>query len=826
MICMNNNIDDLDFNKFLENFTTNALSGLKEADRVALASGSLYVGTEHVLIGIMSNHDSQAAKFMKERGIMLDVHRMNKAMPQIQTLQSATNKGLSEASKLTLKMAWDIAQEYGQDKCGTEHILLAIMSQKNSSAISFMRNMNMDTERLVGELENVLDNQSYSGAAVGVGGKKTDRKYRKSILDQFGIDLTQSAKEGKLDPVIGREVQIRRLITILNRRTKNNPVIIGEPGVGKTAVVEGLAQRIVAEDVPDSLLGKRVVTLDLAGMVAGTKYRGEFEERLKKVMTELEHDKSIIIFIDEMHLLVGAGSAEGTMDAGNILKPALSRGKIQIIGATTTKEYTKHIEKDAALERRFQPIIVPESTKVETVAILRGLKKHYEEFHRVEYSDQVIQDCVELASRYINDRFLPDKAIDLMDETAAHLRVDKGKTPPEIKAIMKDIRNVQAKIDLAVEKEAYQEAAEQKTKLEKAKLKLEDLNKSGKGAQVIPVTSDDLAEVVSRMSGVPVSRVVKSEAGYLIKLEDHIKKHLIGQSEAITAVASAVRRGRAGVSSEKRPTGSFIFLGPTGVGKTELARVLAREFFGSEDALVKIDMSEMSERHNVSRLVGAPAGYVGYEDGGQLTDKIRRQPYSVVLFDEIEKAHPDVFNMLLQILEDGVLTDGQGRKIDFSNTIIIMTSNIGADKLQKEASFGFSAISKSDVATLDELHDANKQKVLDDLKKSMRPELINRIDKMIVFRALTPSDAKQILQLQLAELRSRLVKKGISFEVSTKALDWLVDKGYDSKYGARPMRRLIQDELEDQIALGMLDGRYNKGHVIKISIKNSELTFA
>jgi ATP-dependent Clp protease ATP-binding subunit ClpC len=645
-------------------------------------------------------------------------------------------------------------------------------------------------------------------------------------LDFFGTDLTLLARQGKLDPVVGRENQIRRVITILNRRTKNNPVLIGEPGVGKTAIVEGLAQRIIAEDVPDSLLDKRIITLDLAGMIAGTKYRGEFEERLKKVMGELEKDHRSIVFIDELHLIVGAGAAEGAMDAGNILKPALARGKIQLIGATTTVEYTKHIEKDAALERRFQPIQVPETTPSETLAILKGLRKHYESFHNVTLSDEVLEDAVNLAKRYINDRFMPDKAIDLIDETSAHLRVDKGKTSPEVRALQKELKLVNAQIDEAVDTEDYERAAKAKTRASQINEQLRALHANSKKIKSLTVTSEDLADVVARMTGVPVKKVIRSEAKYLLTLEKTLSKYIIGQTEAVEAVSRAIRRNRSGIGSEKRPIGSFIFLGPTGVGKTELARVLAREFFGSENALVKIDMSEFGEHHNVSRLVGAPAGYVGYEEGGQLTDKIRRQPYSLVLFDEIEKAHPDVFNMMLQMLEDGYLTDAKGRRIDFTNTIVIMTSNIGADKLQKEANFGFQATKPGDLKDLDALHEANESKVRDELKKMLRPELLNRIDKTIVFRALTQKDIYKIIDLQIDELKARLQRKGLSLQLNNGAKQFLLDRGYDAKNGVRPLRRLIQDTIEDHLALDLLDEKYEKGDIIQVAAKKGALDYA
>ena len=608
---------------------------------------------------------------------------------------------------------------------------------------------------------------------------------------------------------------------------KNNPVLIGEPGVGKTAIVEGLAQRIVSEDVPDSLLNKRIIMIDLAGMIAGTKYRGEFEDRLKKVMAELERDKKTIAFVDEMHLIVGAGAAEGAMDAGNILKPALARGKIQFIGATTTVEYTRHIERDAALERRFQPIQVPETTPAETLAILKGLRKHYEEFHGVKISNQVLEDAVILSKRYIQDRFMPDKAIDLIDEASAHIRVDKVKTSPEVRKLNKELQLVNIRKDEASDNEDYQLAAHFKTRASQINEELNKLEASIKQDKALELTSEDLADVVSRITGVPVKKVIRSEAKYLLRLEKILGKYIIGQDEAVSAVSRAVRRNRSGIGSEKRPIGSFVFLGPTGVGKTELARVLAREFFGSENNMVKIDMSEFGEHHNVSRLVGAPAGFVGYEDGGQLTDKIRRQPYSVVLFDEIEKAHPDVFHMLLQILEDGTLTDAKGRKIDFTNTIVIMTSNVGAEKLQKEAKLGFYITdNSSDKKKLEDMHAQNESRVIDDLKKLLRPELLNRIDKVIVFNALTKKNIHKIIDLQINDLQSRLQKKGIGITLTPKAKQYLLEHGYDAHNGVRPLRRLIQDTIEDKMAEEVLDEHYAKGDIIQVATKNGELAYA
>ena len=815
-----------DFQEFLNHLTDNALHSLRRADEIARNFGSAYVGTEHLLLGVLAQDSSMGAKLLSGVGVTLDRARMALNLTPKTLVVNVGAKGLSETAKLTLRMAYEMAQDYGQDFTGTEHILYSILSQKNARATILLRDMNVDVDALTGELEQFLSNQQYSESDATTGTGRRGKKSKKTILDVYGTDLTRQARSGKLDPVVGRDNQIKRVVTILNRRTKNNPVLIGEPGVGKTAIVEGLAQRIVSEDVPDSLLEKRIIMLDLAGMIAGTKYRGEFEDRLKKVMSELEKDSKSIIFIDELHLIVGAGAAEGAMDAGNILKPALARGKIQVIGATTTAEYTKHIEKDAALERRFQPVQVPETSPSETVAILKGLRKHYEAFHGVTISDEVIEDTVQLAKRYIQDRYMPDKAIDLLDETAAHLRVDKGKTDPEVRALQKELKLVNAQIEEAVDAENYERAAQAKTRASQINESLEKMQASNKHAKRLTLQSEDLADVVSRMTGVPVKKVIRSEAKYLLNLEKNVGKHVIGQHEAVAAVSKAIRRNRSGIGSEKRPIGSFIFLGPTGVGKTELARVLATEFFGNENALIKIDMSEFGEHHNVSRLVGAPAGYVGYDEGGQLTDKIRRQPYSLVLFDEIEKAHPDVFNMLLQLLEDGYISDAKGRRIDFTNTIIIMTSNIGADKLQKEATFGFSVNKGSELKELDDLHEANKDKVLEELRKMMRPELLNRIDKTIVFRALTKKDILKIVDLQIDDLRSRLNRKGIGVQLTTAAKNHLLEHGYDAKNGVRPLRRLIQDTIEDHAAMEVLQNNFSKGDILQVSARGGNLVYS
>jgi ATP-dependent Clp protease ATP-binding subunit ClpC len=815
-----------DFQEFLNFLTDNALSSLKHADALARTTGSAYIGTEHLLLGLLAQDSSIGSKILEGAGVTLDRARVALNVNAKTLVINMGSKGLSETAKLTLKMAYDVAQDYNQDFCGTEHILYSILTQKNSRATILLRDLNVDVDALLSELEQFLNRQQYEDTpGEATTRRRAPRKTRKTALDFYGTDLTAQAKEGKLDPVVGREAQIGRVITILNRRTKNNPVLIGEPGVGKTAIVEGLAQRIIAEDVPDSLIDKRIVVLDLAGMIAGTKYRGEFEERLKKVLSELESDSNTIVFIDELHLIVGAGAAEGAMDAGNILKPSLARGKIQVIGATTTAEYGKHIEKDMALERRFQPIQVPEATVPETLAILKGLRKHYESFHGVTISDDVLGDIVNFSDRYINERFMPDKAIDLMDEASAHLRVNKVKTSPEVRKLQKELKLINTRIDDAAAVQDFERAARYKTRASQINDELAKLTKTAKAIKKMILTSDDVAAVVARITGVPVSKVIRAEAKYLLNLEKSLGKYVIGQEEAVIAVSRAIRRNRLGVGSANRPIGSFIFLGPTGVGKTELARVLAREYFGSESALVKIDMSEFAEHHNVSRLVGAPAGYIGYDEGGQLTDKIRRQPYSLVLFDEIEKAHPDVFNVLLQVLEDGYLTDAKGRRIDFTNTIIIMTSNLGAEKLQKEANLGFQASTDDDLKDLTRLHEANKDKVLAELKKSLRPELLNRIDTTIVFHALTKKNIFKIIDIQINELSQRLQKHGIGLVLTVKAKQYLLDNGYDAKNGVRPLRRVIQDTLEDQISLDLLNETYAKGDILQVSTKNGELDY-
>jgi len=809
-----------DFAEFISHLTDNARTSLHHATLIAQGYGSPYIGTEHLLLGVMAQGASVGAKILADAGVTLD--RAQSALnmvPVSAVVGGLSTKSLSETAKLTLKMSWDIAQEFHQDYLGTEHILYSILTQKNARATVLLRDMDVNITDIVSELEEYLDRQGESYSLTDDDATLESKKAptRKGALGTFGTDLTARAKEGKLDPVIGRAEQEERLVTILSRRTKNNPVLIGEPGVGKTAIVEGLAQRIASEDVPEHLLDKRIIQLDLAGMIAGTKYRGEFEERLKKVITELQEQKNIIVFIDELHLLVGAGAAEGALDAANILKPALARGEIRLIGATTLDEYRKHIEKDTALERRFQTIVVPEPKLKDTIAILKGLKPYYEKHHGVTISDETIEDAVYMADRYINERYMPDKAIDVIDEASARVRVKSGRKPSKLRDYMRQLKNLNEKMEEAVTAEDYERAALYKTRITQLTLRLDETRAAYEKKTPIVLGDEDIAHAISLMTGIPVSRVQKSEAKLLRNLEGHLEKYIIGQREAVEKVSRAIRRSRSGVASSRRPIGSFVFMGPTGVGKTELAKVLAREVFGSEDNLIKIDMSEFSEKHTASRLVGAPAGYVGYDDGGQLTDKIRRQPYSVVLFDEIEKANPDIFHLLLQILEDGSLTDAKGHKVDFSNAIIILTSNLGADRMMKESSLGFTAVTRNDQKHLDDVHSENALATEEALSRIMRPELINRFDAIVTFRALTKKEVGKIFDNLLNELQERLVRKGIHLVIAPSAKRQIITKGYDEKYGARPLRRAMQDMLELPVADGILSGEYEKGTVLKIT---------
>lgn len=815
-----------------DRFSENAKLALVNAQELARSSAADLVDSDHLLLGILLVKNSAAAGLLKSTDIDYESAKTHSEM--LGGLTGVTRiGGLTDDAQRILELSIGTASQFEMQYVGTEHLLYGIVLLPNSKAARIITASGAD----LGYLRNELDNMFVSGRSEEMMGgelppemmfsgpgsrSKVDPKSKTPVLDGFATDMTKMAKDGRLDPVIGREKEISRVVSILNRRTKNNPVLIGEPGVGKTAIVEGLAQRIADETVPELLLSKRIMMLDLASVIAGTKYRGEFEERLKRIIEELKANDEIILFIDELHTIVGAGAAEGAIDAANIFKPALSRGEIQVIGATTLDEYRKYIEKDSALERRFQPVIVPEPSLEETVQVLKGIRPKYEEYHRVKITDAAIDAAAKLSKRYMNDRFLPDKAIDLIDEASSLLKVKKGSVSKNIRNIEKNVKEIRNQKEQAVLDQHYAEAAELKQKEDLLAIELEKVRKKeGMTDNGLAIDEESIAEVIANMTGIPVTRLVEKEQLSLLKLEEKLRKRVVGQDEAIKEIASSIRRSRTGISDERRPIGSFIFLGPTGVGKTELAKALATEMFGDQDALVKIDMSEFMEKHNVSRLVGAPAGYVGYEEGGQLTEVVRRKPYAVVLFDEIEKAHPDVFNILLQILEDGYLTDAKGLKVDFRNTVVIMTSNVGAHDFREGREIGFT---EEKGKKKQEAHQKKiSDKVLGDLKKNFRPEFLNRLDKIIVFRALDRGDVKKIANLQLARVVARLKDQKIKLAVTEQAKGLLVEKGYDIDNGARPLRRVIQDHIEDPLANGILTGEFKMGDTISVVKEGEEL---
>lgn len=809
-------------------FTEKANKALNLAIESAEEMRHNYVGTEHILYGLVKEGSGVAATALNECGVTEDALREKlESINGTMSLVELTPDDFTPRTKRVLRAAVIISSKTGYTYVGTEHLLLAILSESDSYAVAFLEELGVSVERLA----QAVSKGMQGGADDGFGGFENESapngsQKGGSALDKFGRDLTQAAKNGEIDPVIGREKEIQRVIQILSRRTKNNPVLIGEPGVGKTAVAEGLALEIAKGNVPEILKDKRVVSLDLTGMVAGAKYRGDFEERIKAAIDEVKKSKNTILFIDELHTIVGAGAAEGSADAANILKPSLARGDFQVIGATTLNEYRKYIEKDAALERRFQPVKVGEPTPEQAVQILKGLRDSYEAHHKVKITDEAINAAVTLSSRYIADRYLPDKAIDLIDEGASKVRLASLTSPDNVKELEDEIADYEKEKASAINEQDFERAArlrdEQKglqTKLDDAKKKWQEQQKGNSGE----VTAEDIAKIVSEWTGIPVVQLTKEESERLLNMENVLHERVIGQSEAVTAIAKAIRRGRVGLKDPKRPVGSFIFLGPTGVGKTELCKALAEAMFGDENAMLRLDMSEYMEKHTVSKLIGSPPGYVGFEEGGQLTEKVRRKPYSVVLFDEIEKAHPDVFNMLLQILEDGRLTDSQGRTVDFKNTIIIMTSNVGARLItEKQSSLGFNP--ENENAEESEKKDI-KELVTGELRKVFRPEFLNRVDDIIVFNKLNKDEIKQIAVKMLKTLENRLDKMNIKISFTDNAVSEIADKGFDENYGARPLRRAIQNEIEDPLSEQMLEGKVKDGAVVTCDFADGQFTF-
>ena len=799
-------------------WTEKAQNALRLSYEAASALGHNYVGSEHILLGLLGEKRGVASKILLSYGVTGDsltaaiVQAIGKGTPGVQPM------GMTPHAKEIMELAAAEAAGQGAGYIGTEHMLMAILREKDSSAMGLLRSLGTDARAIYRTLEE--GGREESPLASPGEGRKSGEKNTLKALGQFGIDLTARAREGKLDPVIGREQEIQRVMQILSRRQKNNPCLMGEPGVGKTAIAEGLAQKIVQGDVPETLSGKRLITLDLSAMVAGAKYRGEFEERLKNALQEVKRAGNIILFIDELHMIVGAGAAEGAVDAANILKPALSRGELQVIGATTTQEYRKHIEKDAALERRFQPVTVEEPSQEDAQKILLGLRDKYEAHHKIKITDEAIRGAVEISARYIPDRYLPDKALDLLDEAASRARLKNMTPPPSLKALEDTISQTEKEKEEAVRTQDFERAAALRDEEKQQKAQLEEQKKQwalSRGRISGAIGLEDIAQVAALLTGIPVAQMTEDEAARLAHLEEELHRRVVGQAEAVRAVAKAIRRGRVGLKDPSRPVGSFLFLGPTGVGKTELAKALAQGVFGEEKSLIRLDMSEYMERHSVSKLVGSPPGYVGYEEAGQLTEKVRRRPYCVLLFDEIEKAHPDVFNLLLQVLDDGILTDSQGRRVDFKNTIIIMTSNVGASQLQNKRPLGFGG------AQGEEEDRQMKKELLAQLKKAFRPEFLNRIDDTIVFTRLQKEEIRQIAARLMDQVVERLRPAGLEASYDDALLDHLAESGFDPDYGARPLRRAIQSQIEDLAAMELLEGHVKKGEHVLFTLRDGEV---
>jgi len=802
-----------------EKFSERARRVLTLAQEEAAHFNHTYIGTEHVLLGLLREEEGVGAKVLANLGVSL-----NKARSAVEFIIGRGEKpstgeiGLTPRAKRVIELAIDEARHLGHNYIGTEHLLLGLLREGEGVAADVLDSFGITLERVRAETLRVLG----EGAARA---RPTRTASRTPILDQLGIDLTAAARAGKLDPVIGRNKEIERVTQILSRRTKNNPALIGEPGVGKTAIVEGLAHRIIAGDVPETLEGKRILTLDIGALVAGTKYRGEFEERLKKVIDEIKAAGNCVLFIDEFHTMVGAGAAEGAVDAANILKPSLARGELQCIGATTLDDYRKYVERDAALERRFQPVLVEEPSVDETLEILRGVKGRYEEHHQLTISDKALSAAATLSSRYIPDRFLPDKAIDLIDEASSRVRIKRRTIPITLKEARRAQESVRKDKEASLAAQQYEYAAELRQRELQIGEKIKQMEQEWQAEQEQEepvVTEEDIAQVVSMWTGIPVVQLASEETSRLLQMEEALHKRIVGQDEAINSIARAVRRARAGLKDPRHPIGNFIFLGPTGVGKTELVRALAEFMFGSEDALIRLDMSEFMERHTVARLVGAPPGYVGYEEGGQLTEAVRRKSYCAILLDEIEKAHPDVFNILLQIFDDGHLTDAKGRRVDFRNSIIIMTSNIGAELIRKGTTIGFT--SRSDEAKTQQMdYEKMKEKLLGELKKTFRPEFLNRVDGVVVFHSLTKEHIRKIVDLMLAQVSKQLAEKGVKLEVTDAAKDFIGEKGYDEVFGARPLRRVIQDRVEDKLSEDLLRGKFHPGDTAVVDVEEGEI---